>query len=410
MIRMLFKLSLEKAVPISLAASKLIRLSAVFMLMTSISDQEFGLWVTCSLLLQYTVFLQLGIPAPASRESAIALGRGESDKSDSFKVVALRVQNVAAAIIIFVGALMFADTANVWLIIGYIICSHFSALIVTLARFSLRYRAVVISQLSEAVIIGSLVLWKFPSLSVPFLLGVYLFASVVSACICLPATNILKRSLRPDLSWVSECKALLPLALPLLAFTFLILFRGTWDIIVVGLLGSESQTGFVAAQSLADSFRILAALLMSVFVPTASFLYGNNKEVISEQLSNYLEKFIMLTVCIACLLITATLCIGDFLLNFFLPQYQNFSQFFFYKIVALAGGLISMPYYSFLTAVRKVADALLIISLSLVVGLMTALGVVFYTDLISAVLIGSVAASYSALGIQRVHFKVWVAV
>ena len=72
-------MQLRILIPIVAGINKIIRLVGVLVFMKLADPTEFSVWITCSLILQFSVFLQLGVPGPACRECSIAIGKNDGD-------------------------------------------------------------------------------------------------------------------------------------------------------------------------------------------------------------------------------------------------------------------------------------------------------------------------------------------
>jgi hypothetical protein len=401
-------MTITKLIPASFALSKLVRLGAVLLLMGSVSVEDFSIWISCSLVLQYTGFLQLGIPAATSRELAIAIGQNDLWRAVMLQVTAIKVQIMLAALIVVIVVFIFGRMNLALLIIGYIVTTHFSALMVTAARFSLRNKVTVFSQLADALVILTGLFYASLTLTVEGLLAIYLAANMTSAFICLPSKRVLRKSFSLDREWLSFIGPAILQALPLVLFSFLILFRGTWDIILIELCGDASNAGFSGTLILTDSFRTLTALLMTVFVPVIANQFGKANATVSSAMIRHLNRFAHITIALSITCVLITFFFGDTIMREYLPQYQDLSAEFFLKVIVLSTALISMPYYSFLTATRQVKTALSIISASLISGIFIALVLASFFDILYALLVGSFAANCLALAAQFIHIKYYL--
>ena len=361
-------ISTQYILPLSVLMVKIVRFIAVFYFMSLVVPEDFVKWVLISLILQYSLFLQLGVPAPTSRELSIAYGKGDLKKVLHFSTLSIQIFLIASlALYLFIN--FFYLEENGYKVFWYVTTSHGSALLVMQARATFQNYKVIISQCLECLIICIGLFYLDSSNPLESLINIYLIAAILTCLICFPSLKISGLVLKLYRVFSKEIIELLKFSLPLLMFTFFMLFKSTWDILAINYYEIKNSSLYVSSNILSDCIRILSSLLSMVFVPYMAKKYGECDESISVDLLLELKRyqfFSILTFVLITLALYPTLYFG---INYYYPEYINVIDIFFIRTVAVLIGILSLPRLLFLTTIRQTHVVNLIMVACILVGL-----------------------------------------
>ena len=356
---------LRYAVPASFLISKISRLIAIFYLMSLLAPQYFSDWITISLILQYSLYLQLGIPVSSSRELSISIGRKDTNAKIAFSVMPIQFLFLAS-LLLFIILRNFYHEENFYIIFSYITISHLSALLLTLARSKFQNNKVVIANSIDAVIVVlGIMLW---SLSNPIqsILLTYIVAGFFVSLICLPSWEIIKEILMLNSIKIKKFLYLIKLSLPLVIFNILVLFRSSWDILLLKFFYTlDGEAGYISSQIFIDSIRILSSLLAIFYIPYLAKIFGENKERISYHSIQELKNFKKLTLIIFILGLTTLYPILIFASNYYV-EYSNLVNIYYFRTIAILLGIISLPNLLFFNTIRKPLLSIKILAVSII--------------------------------------------
>ena len=357
-------------VPISMLASKVARLFAVFYLMSLIAPIEFSLWITISLIMQYSLYLQMGVPAPTSRELSISYGKKNLNEMISIAALSIQVY-IIASIVLFFLILNFYNGDHPIEVFWYVTLSHGAALFLMHNRTTFKNLSVISANFLESLIIFCGIYFfnvKDPILS---LINIYIYASIVTILICLPSFSVLKKALSIKYISLSEFKKIFIYAFPLMIFNIFVLFKGTWDIFYIKFLNLKGAEIYISSQIFGNTITILTALIALIFVPHIGRIFGKYNESVTIELINEVknyEKFSVITFLLGLIMLYPILLL---IFNYFLPQYYEFIDIYFLRTIALLLGIIAIPRLVFLNTLRKLYLSNTILCLSVLVGIVS---------------------------------------
>ena len=366
--------------PVSTLISKVARFIAVFYLMSLLEPEKFSEWVLISLILQYSIFLQLGIPAPTSRELSIAFGKKDVVKIVSVSSLSLQVFLVSSVVLYFIINHFYSESYSSKLF-WYVSLSHGGALLCMQARSTFQNHKVIISHFLEALIIliGLAYMGKVNPLQ--NLITIYLIVGFMTCLICFPALNVLKATLSFFTINIPALIKLLKFAIPLTVFTFLMLFKSTWDILGVKYFEIEGSAIYISSQIFSDYVRILGALVAMSYVPYMAKTFGENQERISKSLLSELHSYQLVSVSIFFISIISLYPIMYFGTSYFYPRYSNVTSLYFLRTIAVLFSIVSLPRLLFLITIRKTLIGIIIVSGSILIGGLTAFVFSYYFSL-----------------------------
>lgn len=388
-------MQLRILIPIVAGINKIIRLVGVLVFMKLADPTEFSVWITCSLILQFSVFLQLGVPGPACRECSIAIGKNDESYVNDVMVTTFQIHNIAAFVII-ASILLYFDTELSMYVCLYVISSHVASLSLGLSRALFRERKFIASQIAECFLLGAGILFIGDDLALHSLLTLFFLANCISFVVCAPSLLVLVRSTTHFLSNRALAIDLVHKAWPMLIFSIFILTRSSWDVLFVSWTSSEIL-GYAATQILADAARIGSGLLMMLFVPYIARDFGENEEELTQQMLVKLERFqralLVITICGA-----ATLSVfGEEVIAVAAPQYIHLTDIILLKSIGLMVAICSMPYLMFLITTRQVKKANIILALTMSVGLFAFVSCYSSLQLHSSLLVGLYISNLACL-------------
>jgi O-antigen/teichoic acid export membrane protein len=356
---------LRYAVPAAFLISKISRLIAIFYLMSLLAPQYFSDWITISLILQYSLYLQLGIPISSSRELSISIGRKDTNAKIAFSVMPIQFL-FFASLLLFIILQNFYHEENFYIIFSYITISHLSALLLTLARSKFQNNKVVIANMIDAVIVVLGIMFWSLSDPIQSILLTYIVAGFFVSLICLPSWEIIKEVLMLNSIKIKKFLYLIKLSLPLVIFNILLLFRGSWDILLLKFFYTlDGEAGYISSQLFIDSIRILSSLLAIFYIPYLAKTFGENKERISYHLIQELKNFKKLTMIIFILGLTTLYPILMFASNYYV-EYSNLVNIYYFRTIAILLGIISLPNLLFFNTIRKPFLSIKILAVSII--------------------------------------------
>ena len=246
---------------------------------------DFGAWVVITLLLQYAVFLALGIPNGAGREIPRALGRGDPDAAAHTEDIASGgilatglLASVAALVVapIAVGQDAGLHASTLLLLALAVFLQQAFVLEQVLFRSRLRFRPASVQlavQGAAAPVVGITLLlagWGLDGL---------LLARVAVLVVALAmAGRTLARLPRPRWDPVG-LRALIAIGLPLLAAGILLVLLITVDRwIVLALLGREALGVYGLVGFAASSLLLVPIMISQQYYPRLAFARGEGHD------------------------------------------------------------------------------------------------------------------------------------
>jgi len=356
---------LRYAVPAAFAFSKLSRFVAIFYLMSLLAPQYFSDWITISLILQYSLYLQLGIPVSSSRELSISIGKKDNVMKVAFSVMPIQFL-ILASIFLFILLQNFYYKENFYIVFSYITISHLSALLLTLARSKFKNNRVVIANILDALIVIIGIIFWSQSDPIQSILLTYITAGIFVSLICMPSMNIIRGIFKLHNIKIEKFIYLIKLSLPLVIFNVLLLFRGSWDILFLKFLYIfDGEAGYISSQIFIDSIRILSSLLAMFYIPYLAKIFGENKEKISNHSILELKKFKKVTLFIFILGLIALYPILMLASNFY-QEYSTMINIYYFRTISILLGIVSLPNLLFFNTIRKPMLSIKILSTSII--------------------------------------------
>ncbi len=246
---------------------------------------DFGAWVVLTLLLQYAVFLALGIPNGAGREIPRALGAGDTAAADETEdiasggILATGLLAGAAALVVAplaIGDAVGVDGSTLGLLAVAVFLQQAFLLEQVLFRSRLRFRPASVQlavQGAAAPVVGIALLlagWGIDGL---------LLARVAVIVVALAmAGRTLARRPRPR--WdPARLRALMAIGLPLLAAGILLVLLVTVDRwIVLALLGREALGVYGLVGLAASSLLLVPTMISQQFYPRLAYAHGEGRD------------------------------------------------------------------------------------------------------------------------------------
>lgn len=359
---------LRHAVPGAFLISKISRFVAIFYLMSLLTPQFFSDWISISLVLQYSLYLQFGIPFSSSRELSISIGKKDHEQQIAFTVMPIQFLFLASTFLLLL-LQNFYYKENLYIIFSYITISHLSALLLTMSRSKFQNNRVVIANIIDALIV--IIGISFWSRSDPInsILLTYITAGIFVSVICLPSWKVIKGIFKLHNIKILKFIYLIKLSLPLLIFNVLLLLRSSWDILFLKFFYIlDGEAGYISSQIFIDSIRILASLLAMFYLPYLAKIFGENKEKISYHLILELKKFKKATLFIFIIGLTTLYPILIFATNYYV-EYSSLINIYYFRTIAILIGIISLPNLLFFNVIRRPLLSIKILCISIILPL-----------------------------------------
>jgi O-antigen/teichoic acid export membrane protein len=243
-----------------------------------LGPETFGTWVILTLLLQYAVFLNLGVTNGAGREIPRLLGSGRPAEAAHIEDVAafgVGLTGVGGAIVLTgVAAVMTdgLDPATLVLFAVAVLLQHLFLLEQVLFRSRLRFRpaSVQLAAQGAAVLIVGVLL-----LAAGFGIAGLLIARVTVVVVALAsAGRTLERVPRPRADW-AQLRSLMRVGAPLLAAGILVILLVTVDRwVVLAVLGSAALGVYGLVGLAASSLVLVPTMISQQYYPRLAFASG----------------------------------------------------------------------------------------------------------------------------------------
>lgn len=364
-----FNISSQYTLPVSILIVKIARFTAVFYFMGIVAPEDFSKWILINLILQYSLFLQLGFPGPTSRELSIAYGKHDLKAVSRITILSLQVFLIAS-IVFYLLLDFFYLKENFTHVFWYVTISHASALLVMQARATFQNYKVIISQCIECLIIFIGLFYLNSSNPLESLINIYLVAGFLSCIILFPKIRITLLALKIYSAFGKEALKMLKYSWPILLFTLFMLFKSTWDILLVNYFEIENSSSYISSNILGDCIRIIISLLSMVFLPYMAKKYGEASESISAELIAELKRYQSVSLLAFVFIAVALYPILYYGSNYYYTEYMNSIDIFFIRTIAVLFGILSVPNLLFLSTIRLPNISNLIVISSILIGLL----------------------------------------
>jgi len=218
------KLTNQKYIPLAAAFNKFIRFGATFYLMSLVNPNEFANWVSLSLILQYSIFLQLGTANAMARETAIAFGEKNESKINTIMSATLKNYLIASVLLYII--LHFVGYEYLFLYsITYFFLTQLSDLVVVNSRSRFKNNKVIFSLIIESIVIILGIIFFLEIYMIKGLLVVFSVGALINIIIHVPYRIVILNALAINKETLKESKYLISQGLPLLIFNILMLLK-----------------------------------------------------------------------------------------------------------------------------------------------------------------------------------------
>ena len=378
----------QKYIPLIAGLNKAIRFGATFYLMSLVSPAEFANWVTLSLILQYSIYLQLGTANAMNIETAIAFGENDKNKMNSIMGATLKNYFVASFLLFIILSLAGYDYLFFYTIL-YILLTQLSDLFVVNARSKFKNNKVIFSLITEVIVIitGSIAFLEL--YAIKGLLLIFSAGAIVNIIIHFPYRAVILKALTINNKTLKESKYLISRGVPLLVFNTLMLLKDTWDILLVKLLYTEYFIQFSSTQIFGNGIRVIGSLVSIILIPNMAREFGQSRVFFSDKsIKIFIRSTYFFTIVFIAFVI-GFFPILDYLIENFIPQYEDSKNIIYFRSVAVFLGLISLPALTLLNTIRRTSDAIKIILKIFFVNVLIFLILNFYISTLYAFIIAS---------------------
>lgn len=382
------KLTNQKYIPLAAAFNKFIRFGATFYLMSLVNPNEFANWVSLSLILQYSIFLQLGTANAMGRETAIAFGEKNESKINTIMSATLKNYLIASVLLYII--LHFVGYEYLFLYsITYFFLSQLSDLVVVNSRSRFKNNKVIFSLIIESIVIMLGIIFFLEIYMIKGLLVVFSVGALINIIIHVPYRIVILNALAINKETLKESKYLISQGLPLLIFNILMLLKDTWDIILIKLLYSEYYVQFASTQIFGNGVRVIGALVSIILIPNMAKEFGESKVLFS---NNNIKIFTRSTYFFTIMFILFFILFFpmiQFLIENFIPQYEESKDIIYFRSVSVFLGLVSLPALTMINMNRKTSVAIGIISIVFSLNILIFLILNLYISTIYAFIIAT---------------------
>ena len=359
-------------VPISGSISKVSRVIASFYFMSMVQPETFSQWASIVLILQYSIFLQLGVPFSMTREISIAIGQNAQDKNVLIARTAI-INFLFASVILYILLIISDYEALLSLTFWYVTISHLSALFIAQARSQFKNLNVVAAFITESLIILVGIFFYFNvDNPIESFIQILSLAALATCFVCFPSKDILSKIKISLINIYKTELSLIRLGIPLLLFSFMLLFKDTWDLIAIQYLSPSSYNTYSSVFIFGNGVRIFGALVAMLFLPIMARQFGASGSVQSQALLKDFKMYRLYIgyVFILCLLFFYPLL--NFLTEYILEEYKHLIDIIYFRTTAIFLGLNALPYLHLFNTIRKSRISILIILFSTVSSMLSA--------------------------------------
>ena len=371
--------------------------------MSQTFPQFFSEWISITLIAQYSLFLQVGVPFATNREMAIAYGNKNLKNINEMALTSL-INLFVASFALFI--LLKAYSAFSLLVFLYISLNHLSALLITQARSNFRNSKVILTFILEGIlIIVGLIYYFDPLIPLQTFLHILILAAIPSLILCSPSPDVFKLNNFKIKQLLKVEYKLIKFGFQLMVFSVSFLVLISWDVIAMKIIFPDRYENYAITLFFSNSANIFTGLIAIFFLPYLGREFGESEHKISLKMIKIFTQYRLIVVIFFIVSLLHFYPVLYFLSNFILHNYRDFLEIIYFRTIAIMIGFIALPYFHFFNAIRKpkISIYLLVITIALTIILSFLLSI--YIELEAAFVISITFANLILLTLCNLSFK-----
>ena len=367
----------------SSSINQFLRFLSVLIFMTYSSPELYSEWVSIALILQYSLFLQLGSPQAMHREIAISFGN--DNRHGINNLISPAIMNYFIATV-FLSILLFIFNKSELVIPTLIYISLINLgnlfLLQSRARFEIKRSSLAMLLDGFLLIFCSLIF--VPKYGIVGLILSLCVGSIANILICFPYsifTHHVSRNL------IDKSLYLLKEGIPLLLFNFLVLIKDTWDFVLIRFFYFNEFTIYSASHIFVRGISIFGSLMGLILIPLIAKNFGSSNQLYNTQNILIIKKLTFYLLFTIILLSLIWIPISDLFLKNFLSNFYYSKDIIAYRTISGFVGLLILPFYFFYNSSREPLIAIKYTILSIIISFLTFLLLSLFIDISMSLII-----------------------
>jgi O-antigen/teichoic acid export membrane protein len=328
-----------------------LRFLSVFILMIETSPEIYSQWVTISIIMQYSLFLQLGSPQAMHREVAILAGK--KDEAAKEKIIFSAIVNYLISMLV-VSLLLFIFNNDKLLVptIIYISLIHLGNLFLLQTRAKFHIKRAAAAMFIDGLLLFTFALYLIPIHGVLGLIASLCIGSFANIIICFP-TKIFRLVLAKKINNIfKNLFFLVKEGLPLLVFNFLILLKESWDYIFIRFFYIDDYVLYSSSHIFVRGVSVLGSLVGLIFIPLLAKNFGQTNQIYNSENKTITKKLLINLYIGALILISLWYALSDIFVKTLLINFSDSIDIIAYRTITSMLGLTVLPVYFFYNSSR----------------------------------------------------------
>jgi len=380
--------------PIASLINQILRFASIFLLMSLTSPETYSGWVTITLIMQYSLFLQLGGPQAMHREIAIA--KGNNDYNYIAKLTISSLYNYIFATILLLTLLVVFHYE--YLLIPtfiYIFLVHLGNLFLLQARASFKIKRASLAILFDGIILITSAMLLVPKYGIMGLLVSLSLGALMNILICYPKELLFTG--RPIFKKfvIEDSRKLIKHGIPLLVFNFLFLLRDSWDFIFIKIFYANEYVEYVSSHVFGRGVSVIGSLIGLVFIPIMARNFGKTQQMYNIKNFEIIKKIVTYLALAFIIFTLLWFNFSSFLIINFLPDFYESLDVITYRTISVFFSLLILPYYFVFNSSRNpsitIRSTILSIFFSFILFIVLSNYLTIAVSMISAMFISNIA-------------------
>lgn len=328
-----------------------LRFLSVFILMIETSPEIYSQWVTIAIIMQYSLFLQLGSPQAMHREVAILVGK--KDEAAKEKIIFSAIVNYLISMLV-VSLLLFIFNNDKLLVptIIYISLIHLGNLFLLQTRAKFHIKRAAAAMFIDGLLLFTFALYLIPIHGVLGLIASLCIGSFANIIICFP-TKIFRLVLAKKINNIfKNLFFLVKEGLPLLVFNFLILLKESWDYIFIRFFYIDDYVLYSSSHIFVRGVSVLGSLVGLIFIPLLAKNFGQTNQIYNSENKTIIKKLLINLYIGALILISLWYALSDIFVKTLLINFYDSIDIIVYRTITSMLGLTVLPLYFFYNSSR----------------------------------------------------------
>lgn len=329
-----------------------LRFLSIFILMIETSPEIYSQWVTIAIIMQYSLFLQLGSPQAMHREVAILAGN--KDKAAKEKIIFSAIVNYLISMLV-VSLLLFIFNNDKLLVptIIYISLIHLGNLFLLQTRAKFHIKRAAIAMFIDGLLLFTFALYLIPIHGVLGLIASLCIGSFANIIICFPA-KIFRLVLAKKINNIfKNIFFLVKEGLPLLVFNFLLLLKESWDYIFIRFFYIDDYVLYSSSHIFVRGISVLGSLVGMIFIPLLAKNFGQTNQIYNSENKTITKKLLINLYIGTLIFISLWYALSDIFVKTLLINFSDSIDIITYRTITSMLGLTVLPLYFFYNSSRK---------------------------------------------------------